>query len=119
MSTDHRLVRCTWIGNDPLMLEYHDHEWGVPLHDDRRLLEFIVLSGAQAGLSWMTILRRRDGYREAFADFDPIRIARFDRRKIDSLLHNDRIIRNRLKIEGAMQNARLRCAATERRAVAR
>src|ERR1700730_3154417 len=105
-ATEDRLVRCAWIGNDPLMLEYHDHEWGVPVHDDRKLFEFIVLSGAQAGLNWRTILRRRDAYREAFAAFDPIRIARFDQRKIGSLLHNDRIIRNRLTIEEALQNPR-------------
>lgn len=100
------LVRCDWIGNDPLMLAYHDKEWGVPVHDDRRLFEFMVLEGAQAGLSWMTILRRREAYRKAFADFDPVRIARFDKRKIDSLVRNEGIIRNRLKIEGTVQNAR-------------
>lgn len=100
------LVRCPWSGDDSLMIAYHDKEWGVPVHDDRRLFEFIVLEGAQAGLSWMTILRRRDAYREAFADFDPERVARFDRRKIESLLRNDKIIRNRRKIEGAVQNAR-------------
>lgn len=88
------------------MTAYHDDEWGVPVHDDQRLFEFIVLEGAQAGLSWTTILRRREAYREAFAGFDPERIARFDRRKIESLMNNDAIIRNRLKIEGAVQNAR-------------
>jgi DNA-3-methyladenine glycosylase I len=88
------------------MLAYHDKEWGVPVHDDRRLFEFMVLEGAQAGLSWLTILRRRDAYREAFAGFDPERIARFDRRKVEALLRNDAIIRNRLKIEGTVQNAR-------------
>src|ERR1700745_850195 len=99
-------IRCSWIGDDPLMLAYHDHEWGVPVHDDRKLFEFIVLSGAQAGLNWRTILHRRNGYREAFADFDPARIARFDKRKIDALLNDDRIIRNQRKIEGAVHNAR-------------
>ncbi len=108
------LVRCPWSGNDPLMVVYHDKEWGVPVHDDRRLFEFIVLEGAQAGLSWMTILRRRDAYREAFADFDPERVARFDRRKIESLLRNDKIIRNRRKIEGAVQNARAYHALREK-----
>ena len=107
------LVRCSWVGTDPLMLEYHDKEWGVPVHDDRPLFEFMVLEGAQAGLSWMTILRRRDGYREAFADFDPLRVARFDRRKVQSLMRNDRIIRNRRKIEGAVQNARAYVALRE------
>lgn len=112
-ATKDRLVRCPWIGDDPLMLEYHDHEWGVPVHDDRKLFEFIVLEGAQAGLSWITILRRRDAYREAFADFDPLRVARFDRRKVDSLTRNDGIIRNRRKIEGAVQNARAYVALRE------
>ena len=88
------------------MLHYHDEEWGVPVHDDRRLFEFMVLEGAQAGLTWMTVLRRREAYRAAFAAFDPIRIARFDRRKVESLMRNDAIIRNRRKIEGAIQNAR-------------
>lgn len=88
------------------MVAYHDKEWGVPVHSDRRLFEFMVLEGAQAGLSWMTILRRREGYRKAFAGFDPERIARFDRRKIEALLRDDGIIRNRLKIEATVQNAR-------------
>ena len=88
------------------MLAYHDREWGVPAHDDRRLFEFMILEGAQAGLSWMTILRRREAYREAFADFDPLRIARFDGRKVESLMRNSGIIRNRMKIEGAVKNAR-------------
>lgn len=100
-----KLVRCPWIGNDPLMLTYHDEEWGVPVHDDRRLFEFILLEGAQAGLSWPTILRRREAYRKAFEGFDPERIARFDQRKIESLLHDESIIRNRRKIESAVQNA--------------
>lgn len=100
------LVRCSWAGNDPLMLTYHDDEWGVPVHDDRHLFEFMLLEGAQAGLSWSTILRRREAYRKAFAGFDPERIARFDRRKIESLLRDESIIRNRRKVEGAVQNAR-------------
>ena len=87
------------------MLAYHDHEWGVPLHDDRRLFEFLVLEGAQAGLSWKTILNKRDGYRAAFADFDPARVARFDRRRIEALLINPAIVRNRLKVESAVSNA--------------
>ena len=95
------------------MIAYHDDEWGTPVHDDRRLFEFMVLEGAQAGLSWITILRRRDAYRKAFAGFDPQRIARFDRRKIESLLRNEGIIRNRLKIEGAVQNARAYLALRE------
>jgi DNA-3-methyladenine glycosylase I len=107
------LVRCPWVGTDPLLVAYHDEEWGVPVHGDRRLFEFMVLEGAQAGLSWMTILRRRDAYREAFAGFDPERVARFDRRKIDTLLGNGGIIRNRRKIEGVVQNARAYLALRE------
>jgi DNA-3-methyladenine glycosylase I len=95
------------------MVAYHDKEWGVPVHDDRLLFEFIVLEGAQAGLSWSTILRRREAYREAFAGFDPLKIARFDRRKIESLMKDERIIRNRLKIEGTVQNARAYVALRE------
>ncbi len=87
-------------------VEYHDTEWGVPVHDDRRLFEFLVLEGAQAGLSWSTILRKRAGYREAFADFDPVRVARFDGRKVERLMGCDRIVRNRLKIQSAITNAR-------------
>ena len=114
MSARSGLVRCPWSGSDPLIIAYHDKEWGVPAHRDRRLFEFIVLEGAQAGLSWVTILRRRDAYREAFAGFDPERIARFDRRKIAALMRNDAIIRNRLKIEGTVQNARAYLALRER-----
>jgi DNA-3-methyladenine glycosylase I len=88
------------------MTRYHDEEWGVPVWDDRRLFEFLVLEGAQAGLSWMTILRRRDGYRAAFAGFDPGRVARFSRAKIEALLRDPGIIRNRLKVESAVSNAR-------------
>jgi DNA-3-methyladenine glycosylase I len=99
-------IRCAWVADDSLLLQYHDREWGVPVHDDRRLFEFLLLEGAQAGLSWMTILRRREAYRAAFADFDPARIARFDSRKVESLIRNDAIIRNRKKIESAVQNAR-------------
>jgi DNA-3-methyladenine glycosylase I len=88
------------------MIEYHDTEWGVPLHDERGLFEFLVLEGAQAGLSWSTILHKREAYRKAFAGFDPARVARFDKRKIEALLRNDGIVRNRLKIESAVKNAR-------------
>ena len=107
------MTRCSWAGTDPLMVAYHDLEWGVPVHSDRRLFEFLVLEGAQAGLSWSTILRRRDAYRDAFAAFDPERIARFNRRRIDALMHNDAIIRNRLKIQGTVQNARAYLALRE------
>jgi DNA-3-methyladenine glycosylase I len=99
-------IRCGWAGTDPLYVKYHDEEWGVPLHDERQLFEFLILEGAQAGLSWITILRKREGYRAAFDDFDPERIARYDRRKIERLLKNPDIVRNRLKVEGTVRNAR-------------
>ncbi len=97
---------CAWAGSDPLMRRYHDEEWGVPVHDDRRLFEFLTLEGAQAGLSWSTILRKRESYREAFAGFDPARVARFDARRRGVLMKNPGIVRNRLKIESTVSNAR-------------
>ena len=97
--------RCTWPGNDPLYCAYHDQEWGVPQHDDRTLFEFLILEGAQAGLSWITILKKRDNYRTAFDNFDAMRVARFDANKIESLLQNPGIVRNRLKVESAVVNA--------------
>ena len=97
--------RCAWPGDDPLYCAYHDEEWGVPLHDDRSLFEFLILEGAQAGLSWITILRKRENYRAAFDNFDPERIARYDTGKIVSLLQNPGIVRNRLKVEAAVTNA--------------
>jgi DNA-3-methyladenine glycosylase I len=99
-------IRCAWPGADPLMIDYHDREWGVPVHDDRTHYEFIVLDGAQAGLSWRTILYKREGYRRAFAQLDPVKVARFDARKIERLLADPGIIRNRLKIVSAIGNAR-------------
>jgi DNA-3-methyladenine glycosylase I len=98
-------TRCPWARN-PLSIRYHDEEWGVPSHDDRHLFEFLVLEGAQAGLSWDTILNKRENYREAFGGFDPRRIARYDARKLERLLQNPGIIRNRLKIAAAVKNAR-------------
>jgi DNA-3-methyladenine glycosylase I len=99
--------RCPWCeGVDEQYMLYHDTEWGVPVHDDRRHFEFLILEGAQAGLSWATILRKRDGYRKAFADFDPERVARFNRRSIERLVADPRIVRNRQKIEGAIASAR-------------
>jgi len=98
-------VRCEWAGNE-LMIAYHDTEWGVPVRDDRRLFEFLVLEGAQAGLSWNTILKRREGYRRAFAGFDPVAVARFDDRMAERLLADTGIIRNRLKVSSTIQNAR-------------
>ena len=96
--------RCFWA-RTPLSIAYHDEEWGVPLHDDNRLFEFLILEGAQAGLSWETILRKRDNYRAAFDRFNPAKVAKYDQRKIDKLLNNDGIIRNRLKINSAVTNA--------------
>jgi DNA-3-methyladenine glycosylase I len=98
--------RCKWAGSDPIYATYHDTEWGVPLHDDRKLFEFLILDGAQAGLSWITILKKRQHYRQAFDHFDPRKVARYDYRKIKELLSNNGIIRNRLKIEAAIENAR-------------
>jgi len=99
-------LRCGWPGNDALYLAYHDHEWGVPVHDDRTLFEFLILEGAQAGLSWITILRKREAYRKAFSGFDPARVARFDRRRVQALLRDASIVRNRAKVEAAVGNAR-------------
>jgi DNA-3-methyladenine glycosylase I len=99
-------MRCTWAGTDPLYVKYHDDEWGVPLHDDRRLFEMLTLEGAQAGLSWITILRKRPAYRKAFDRFDPKKVARYDARKKRALLADAGIVRNRLKIDSAISNAR-------------
>jgi DNA-3-methyladenine glycosylase I len=96
--------RCDWARTD-LSIAYHDREWGVPLHNDRKLFEFLILEGAQAGLSWETILRKRDGYRTAFSGFDPARVAKYDERKVEQLLENANIVRNRLKIRSAIRNA--------------
>jgi DNA-3-methyladenine glycosylase I len=100
------LSRCEWVGSDSLMVAYHDQEWGLPIHDDQRLFEFLILEGMQAGLSWMTILRKREHFRAAFDDFDPYKIARYDQAKFEELIGNPGIIRNRRKIEAAAQNAR-------------
>jgi DNA-3-methyladenine glycosylase I len=104
--TTSKLTRCDWAGDDPLYVAYHDEEWGVPVYDDRLLFEFLVLEGAQAGLSWITILRKRDNYRAAFDRFDPHKIAQYDEAKIAELLANPGIVRNRLKVRGAVRNAR-------------
>ena len=100
------LQRCEWAGSDPIYTKYHDKEWGVPVYNDRKLFEMLILEGAQAGLSWITILKKRPTYRKAFAGFDPQAIARFDKRKINSLLKDPGIVRNRLKVEATVQNAR-------------
>jgi DNA-3-methyladenine glycosylase I len=106
-------VRCRWAGPDPLYLAYHDEEWGVPSHDDRHLFEMLILEGAQAGLSWITILRRREGYRRAFDGFDPEAIARYGAEKKAALLANPEIIRNRAKVDAAIANARAYLALRE------
>ncbi|MFH1830389.1 MAG: DNA-3-methyladenine glycosylase I [Pseudomonadota bacterium] len=100
------IVRCEWCLNDPIYVRYHDKEWGVPVHNDQKLFEFLVLEGAQAGLSWLTILKRREGYKKAFANFDPEKVARFTPKKIETLIKNPSIIRNRAKIEAAVNNAK-------------
>jgi DNA-3-methyladenine glycosylase I len=104
MSSDKR-VRCSWANNE-LAIRYHDEEWGQPVHNDRVLFEFLILEGAQAGLSWNTILQKRDNYRKAFNEFDPARVARYDRRKMQQLLGDPGIVRNRLKISSAVENAK-------------
>jgi len=98
--------RCEWVSEDPLLQNYHDREWGVPEHNDQKLFELLILEGSQAGLSWLTILRKRDNYRKAFDNFDARKIAKYDERKIKELLSNEGIIRNRRKIEATIQNAR-------------
>ncbi len=106
-SAQRSVTRCPWSeGVSPAYLEYHDREWGVPVHDDRKQFEFLILEGAQAGLSWSTILHRRAGYRRAFADFDPVQVARFTPARIEKLLQDPGIIRNRLKVAAAVSNAR-------------
>ena len=105
--------RCGWPGNDPLYCAYHDEEWGVPLHDDRALFEFLTLEGAQAGLSWITILKKRENYRAAFDNFDAVRIARYGADKIESLLQNPGIVRNRLKVQSVVTNAQKFLAVQE------
>jgi DNA-3-methyladenine glycosylase I len=99
-------ARCSWCHGDALYEDYHDKEWGVPLYDDQKLFEFLILEGAQAGLAWITVLRKREGYRQAFNNFDPEKIARYSEKKIARLLQNPNIIRNRLKVNSAVQNAR-------------
>jgi DNA-3-methyladenine glycosylase I len=100
------LIRCTWAGSDPVYVEYHDKEWGFPVRDDRRQFEFLVLESAQAGLSWLTILKRRDGYRRLYEGFDPEKVVHFDEKRIQIMLQDTGIIRNRKKIESSINNAR-------------
>lgn len=98
--------RCPWCLKFEQYIQYHDEEWGVPVHDDRKHFEFLILEGAQAGLSWATVLKKRDGYRKAFADFDPVKVARFTEARVEKLLLNEGIIRNRLKVNAAVNNAK-------------
>lgn len=100
------VLRCEWVNSSKEMQEYHDNEWGVPVHDDRTHFEFLTLEGAQAGLSWATILKRRKGYKKAFANFNPKKIAQFDNSKLKELMHNSAIIRNKLKISATINNAK-------------
>ena len=100
------ITRCDWSGEDPEMVAYHDQEWGVPVHEDHVLFEFLILEGAQAGLSWSTILRKRENYRSAYENFDPRQVARYDEAKIAELLANPGIVRNRLKVRASIENAR-------------
>ncbi|EOR93768.1 DNA-3-methyladenine glycosylase [Arcticibacter svalbardensis MN12-7] len=107
METPEDLIRCSWCGKDPLYIDYHDKEWGKAVSDDRILFEFLILESAQAGLSWITILKRRENYRNAFAQFDVEKVANFDSSDIEKLMHNEGIIRNRLKITSSISNAKL------------
>jgi DNA-3-methyladenine glycosylase I len=100
------LIRCAWVSNDPLYIAYHDTEWGVPVFDDKLLFEFLVLEGAQAGLSWLTVLKKRENYRKALEGFDPAKVAGFNEKKIQSLLNDPGIIRNKLKVRSAVTNAK-------------
>lgn len=100
-------TRCAWVGNDPDYINYHDQEWGVPVHEDRVHFEFLILEGAQAGLSWLTVLKRRAGYKRIFKKFDPKKVAEFTQKDIDSALLDEGIIRNRLKVESAVKNAKV------------
>jgi DNA-3-methyladenine glycosylase I len=106
-SKEESVVRCSWCGSDPLYIKYHDEEWGKPVYDDKTLFEFLILEGAQAGLSWITILRRRETYRKAFADFDVAKVAAFDEIDVARLLNDAGIIRNKLKVNSAIRNAQL------------
>jgi len=107
LNPDQNIVRCAWCGTDPLYVRYHDEEWGKPVYDDQTLFEFLILESAQAGLSWITILRKRENYRKAFADFDALKVAAFGQEDVERLLQDEGIIRNRLKVNAAISNAKL------------
>ncbi len=106
MAKSEEKIRCAWSGTDPLYIHYHDTEWGVPVYDDQKLFEFLILEGAQAGLSWITVLRKRENYRKALNNFDVKKIVKYDQQKLDELLQNEGIIRNRLKIASTVRNAK-------------
>ncbi|MGQ7853265.1 DNA-3-methyladenine glycosylase I [Pedobacter sp. WC2501] len=107
LTTKDSITRCTWATSDPLYIKYHDEEWGKPVYDDKILFEFLILEGAQAGLSWITILRRRENYRKAFANFEVNKVAAFTEKDVERLMNDEGIIRNRLKVNGAITNAKL------------
>lgn len=107
MQNTETIQRCHWVNNDQIYIDYHDHEWGVPLHDDDKLFEFLLLEGFQAGLSWITILKKRDNFRKVFDNFKALKIVKYDEQKVSALMQDSGIIRNRLKIKGAITNARL------------
>lgn len=107
MENTENIQRCHWVNDDQIYIDYHDHEWGIPLHDDDKLFEFLILEGFQAGLSWITILRKRDNFRNAFDNFNALKIVKYDEHKIEELMQNSGIIRNRLKITATITNARL------------
>jgi DNA-3-methyladenine glycosylase I len=107
LDSDKKIIRCTWCGTDPLYVKYHDEEWGKPVYDDQTLFEFLILESAQAGLSWITILRKRENYRKAFANFNAQKVAEFSEVDVERLMQNEGIIRNRLKITSAIRNAKL------------
>ena len=113
MGVDMEKFRCPWCGDLPLYVRYHDEEWGTPLHDDRALFELLILEGAQAGLSWLTVLKRREGYRLAYEGFDPVRVAAYDDAKMAELIADARIIRNRAKVAASVKNAQAFLAVAE------
>lgn len=107
MKNIENVQRCHWVNDDPIYIDYHDHEWGIPLHDDDKLFEFLILEGFQAGLSWITVLKKRDNFRKAFDNFKALKIVKYDEQKIEELMQDSGIIRNRLKIQGTITNAKL------------
>src|ERR1700692_2529616 len=113
MHDDVTKKRCSWVGDNPLMLQSHDREWGVPVHDDRKHFEFLLLAVAQAGLSWSIVLKKREGYRRAFSEFDPEKVARYTDKRVQILISDTAIIRNRMKIEAAIRNAQAFLAIQE------